>query len=245
MLETLLGSLVLAAGTPTVSISGGSFEEGVPAVFVARLSRSPKRKVTVRFSTANGSATARIDYTRQAGVIVFAAGQKSKRVTIGVNDDAEPEGEETFFLVLSAPRGARLATRRATATIRASDLPAAVSLRAELSAADEQPDVAHPTGRGTAVVTLDAAREQISFTLMVQGMNAGASGIAHGPARQAVATVLVFAEQFPTGGTLTGTKRLELETLLDLYRNPGSYCVRVASADAFTFIRGQLAAASY
>jgi hypothetical protein len=241
----LVGSLVLAAGTPTLSVSGGSFEEGLPVVFVARLSAPAKRKVTVHFATADGSATARIDYTPRGGVIVFAPGQRSKRVSVGLNDDAEAEGDETFFLVLSAPRGAKLGTRRATATIRASDLPSAFTLRAELSAVDELPDVAHPTGRGTAVVTLDAAREQISFTVTVQGMHAGASGIARGLARQPVSTVSVFAEQFPAAGTLTGTKRLELQTLLDLYRNPGNYCVRVASADAFTFIRGQLAAAGY
>jgi hypothetical protein len=245
VLETLLGSLVLAAGTPTVSVSGGSFEEGVQVVFVARLSAPSRRKVTLRFATADGSARARIDYTPKSGTVVFAPGQRSKRVSVGVNDDAEPESAETFFLVLSAPRAAKLATRRATVTIRASDLPAPFSLRAGLSAADEQPDVAHPTGRGTALLTLDAAREEVSFTLTVQGMNSGPSGIAHGPAKQPVTTLLVFAEQFPAGGTLAGTKRLELQTLLDVYRNPGNYCVRVASADAFTFIRGQLAPAGY
>ena len=76
-------------------------------------------------------------------------------------------------------------------------------------------------------------------------MNPGASGIAEGRARQPATTLLVFGEQFLPGGMLTGTKRLELESLLDIYRNPSSYCVRVASADAFTFIRGQLAPASY
>jgi hypothetical protein len=245
VLEALLGSLVLSAGLPTVSVSGGSFAEGPPIVFLVRLSAPAKRKVTVRFATADGSARARVDYTPRGGTIAFAAGQRSKRVTVGVNDDDEPEGDETLFLVLSAPRGAKLGTRRATATIRASDLPSPFTLRADLSGTDELPDVAHPTGRGTAAVTLDAAREEISFTVTVQGMNAGASGIAHGLARQNVTTLLVFAEQFPAGGALTGTKRLELQTLLDLYRHPESYCVRVASADAFTFIRGHLAAAGY
>lgn len=243
MLETLLGSIVLAAGTPTVSVSGGSFEEGPPIVFVVRLSQAAKRKVTVRFATADGSARARIDYTPRNGVIVFAPRERSKRVVVGVNDDAEPEISETVFLVLSAPRGAKLGTRRATATIRASDLPSGFTLRADLSGADEVPEVAHPTGRGTAVMVFDPAREEVSFTVAVQGMNAGQAGIAHGPPRQNALTVLVFGQQFPASGTLTGTARLELQTMLDLQRNPGSYCVRVASADAFTFIRGHLVAA--
>jgi hypothetical protein len=245
VLEALLGSLVLSAGLPTVSVSGGSFAEGPPVVFLVRLSAPAKRKVTVRFATADGSARGRIDYTPRVGTITFAAGQRSKRVMVSVNDDDEPEVDETLFLVLSAPRGAKLGTRRATATIRASDLPAAFTLRADLSGADEVPEVAHPTGRGTAVVVCNPAREEVSFTVSVQGMNAGPSGIAHGPPRQNALTVLVFGQQFPAGGTLTGTTRLELQTMLDMFRNPGSYLVRVASADAFTFIRGHLSAAGY
>jgi hypothetical protein len=236
-----LVSVLAVVAPPTVAVSDTVAGEGASAVFVVRLSATARRVVTVRFATADGSATAGADYLRRRGTLLFGRGERTKRVSVPVMDDAEPEGEETFFLIVSKPRGAKVARPRASARIRASDLPAPFTLHADLSAADEVPSVANPTGRGTAVIVFDAAREEVSFTVSVQGMTPGPSGLARGARREFPATVLVFDTQFPATGTLTGTKRLELPTILDVRATPSSYAVRVASAEGFDFIRGHLA----
>jgi hypothetical protein len=240
MLAALVSVLAIV-GPPTVTVADTAVGEGASAVFVARLSAKPRRPVTVRFATADGSAAAGADYAARRGTLVFARGERTKRVSVPVVNDTEPEGEETFFLSLSRPRGAKLARTRASARIRASDLPAPFTLRADLSGADEVPAAANQTGRGTAALVFDAAREEVSFTVAVQGMRPGPSGLARGARREFPATVLVFDTQFPATGPLSGTKRLELPTILDIRATPGSYAVRVASVEGFDFIRGHLA----
>jgi hypothetical protein len=59
--------------------------------------------VSVRFATANGTATAGSDYTTVNQVVSFAAGESSKTVTVPIANDASLEGNETVKLVLSSP----------------------------------------------------------------------------------------------------------------------------------------------
>lgn len=57
---------------------------------------------TVEFATADGTATAGIDYTPVVQVLTFAAQDANpKTITVPVRDDASFEGNETFHLTLS------------------------------------------------------------------------------------------------------------------------------------------------
>jgi CHRD domain len=178
----------------------------------------------------------------------FMPGQRSKQVRVSVLDDAEPEAEETFFLRLSRARGARIRRSRATAVIRASDLPPPFTLQAALTGEEQLPGPGSPTGRGTATITFDATGEVASFVVTISGVERPMeAGIGRGRRGEAPTTnVLRFTDQFPASGTLIDSKRLELVSILELYRDPGGFFVEVRSATGVGSggIRGQLARAS-
>ena len=57
--------------------------------------------MTVKYATADGTATAGSDYNAASGTLTFAAGETSKTVTVAVRGDTLVEGAETFRVVLS------------------------------------------------------------------------------------------------------------------------------------------------
>ena len=103
---------------PAVSVADASAEEGTDATvdFEVTLSRSPGAAVTVRYATADGTATAGEDYTATSGTLSFAADETSKTVSVPVLDDKHDEGQETFTLTLSSASGAGVYLADATAT---------------------------------------------------------------------------------------------------------------------------------
>jgi hypothetical protein len=230
-------SLVVAAVSP-------AREETGVAVFDVRLSHTSARRVSVRYATANGSARSGADYSARTGVLVFRGGQKSKRVRVPALDDAEPEPNETFFLRVSAARGASVRISRATGVILANDLPAPFRLRAELTGSEQLPGPGSPNAHGTAIVDFEPVRELASFTVSVTGVEQPSdAGIGRGRRGDPpTGGVLLFTDRFPAGGTLTDSKRLALITILELYREPEAFFVEVRSASGLGSggIRGQL-----
>lgn len=216
-------------------------DEGTPdAIFTLRLSRASARRVSIRFATADGSARAGADYFARSGVVVFKPGQTSKRVPVRVVGDNVPEAEETFFLVLSHPRGVRMKMRSATARIAVSDLPAPFTLRAEMTGTEYVPPPGHPTGRGTVVLVLDPEREQVAYTITVSGMEVGESGICRA-ARGKEPTPVLRLDYPPQ---TNGAKHLELATILEMFHAPEGFCALARLAFTAPGIRGQLARAS-
>ncbi|HWS85406.1 MAG TPA: DUF4394 domain-containing protein [Pyrinomonadaceae bacterium] len=61
--------------------------------------------MTVAYSTANGSASDRSDYTFAAGTLEFAPGETSKTIPILISEDSYVEGTETLTVTLSQPTG--------------------------------------------------------------------------------------------------------------------------------------------
>jgi thermitase len=110
--------------SPTLSISSVSALENIGTfVFTVTLSAASSSKVTVRFATANGSATAgrTADYSATSGTLTFNPGETSKKVSVAVRNDTLVEADETFFVDLSRPSGATIAVSRGTGTIRNDD----------------------------------------------------------------------------------------------------------------------------
>ncbi len=111
---------------PTVSIAGASKAEGNSGTsnlgFTVTLSKASTTPVTVKYATANGTATAGQDYTAGSGTITFAAGETSKTVNVAVAGDTTVESDETFTVALSAPSGATLGAASATGTITNDDV---------------------------------------------------------------------------------------------------------------------------
>ena len=111
---------------PALSVSDVSVTEGNSgdrnAAFVVRLSAASGRTASVRFATADGSATASSgDYVARSGTLTFQAGETEKTVGVTVRGDTRDEPDETFTLALSQPSGASLGTSTATGTIRDDD----------------------------------------------------------------------------------------------------------------------------
>ena len=69
--------------------------------------------VSAEYRTVDGSAVgsgSNRDFVAAAGLLSFAAGERSKVVTIALEDDATPELEKSFKVVLSSPSGSTIFT---------------------------------------------------------------------------------------------------------------------------------------
>ena len=106
-----------------LSVADARAEEGTDAMldFAVTLDRSATATVTVDYATADGTAAAGADYTATSGTLTFAAGERTKTVSVPVLDDAIDEGDETLTLRLTNPQGAALSDGEAVGTISNSD----------------------------------------------------------------------------------------------------------------------------
>ena len=111
---------------PRIGIAGASFTEGAPGGamhFAVTLQPASGRVVTVRYATADVTATAGADYTAVSGALTFPAGATERTLAVPIIDDASDEGAETFVVrlgdVMNAARSADAHT--ATGTIEDND----------------------------------------------------------------------------------------------------------------------------
>lgn len=98
-----------AAGTTTMN-------------FTVNLSAASSDAVTVKYATADGTATAGEDYVATSGTVTFAAGETSKTIAVTVLGDNVAEGVETFRLLLSSPTRATIADGTGVGTINDSGM---------------------------------------------------------------------------------------------------------------------------
>ena len=113
-------------GLPEVTVDGASASvlEGEGVVFTVRLSHASSGEVTVRYSTADGTAAAGTDYTAVTDeVLTIAPGATSATLTVATLEDTVGEPEETFTVTLSDPSAnAELGSAKtATGTIEDGD----------------------------------------------------------------------------------------------------------------------------
>lgn len=111
----LIDSYDLTASTanePTISISDRSVNETdagtVDAVFTLTLSSASSDTVTVRYATADQTATAPGDYSARSGTVTFNPGVTTRTIAIPVKGDTLTESDETFVVELSNSTGATL-----------------------------------------------------------------------------------------------------------------------------------------
>jgi Calx-beta domain len=98
------------AVVPTISVNDVSAVEGNSEIrFTVTLSAPTILPVTVRFTLANGTATAGSDYFVPTILTVyFEPGETSKQVGIFVQNDSLVEPDETLFMNLSDPENATI-----------------------------------------------------------------------------------------------------------------------------------------
>jgi ribosomal protein L24E len=107
--------------SPTVTIADASVTEGdgqaVQLVFPVTVSATSSQPVTVRFTTADGSARAPDDYAATNGTLTFSPGETSKAVTVSVGGDVVHEPAKTLTVELTSPANATLQRSEAFGTI--------------------------------------------------------------------------------------------------------------------------------
>ncbi|HEX6151705.1 polysaccharide deacetylase family protein [Nocardioides sp.] len=112
--------------TPRIGLSVTDTREGTPAVATVRLDRPAGRRTSVWLRTRTDSATAGSDFTRLARRVTIRAGRLSARVRVPVPRDRLDEYGERFRVSIGRPRGVRIGTRQAFASIADADPPPAV-----------------------------------------------------------------------------------------------------------------------
>jgi len=94
----------------------GGTPSGPTASFVLTLSEAATHEVTVDYQTVYGTAGA-ADFIAGNGHVTFAAGEKSKTITIEITPDKLVEGNEQFSVVLTNAAGATISRGTGTATL--------------------------------------------------------------------------------------------------------------------------------
>ena len=107
------------------SASAAAGEGGTAKLTVSRYGPATGA-LTVDYATSSGSASSGQDFEPASGTLSWANGDSTpKPIAVGITDDAEPEGSETFDITLSNPSAGTTVTppTAATVTIEASDQP--------------------------------------------------------------------------------------------------------------------------
>ncbi|WP_375471161.1 beta strand repeat-containing protein [uncultured Nostoc sp.] len=118
-----VASIINDDNQPTISISDVSITEGntgttTNANFTISLSNPSYQQVTVNYNTSDGTAkVSDSDYNSASGMIIFAPGETSKTLSIGVIGDNTNEPDETFSVNLLTPTNATIADGSRIATI--------------------------------------------------------------------------------------------------------------------------------
>ena len=91
--------------SPSVTITDVSKKEGNKATtrfdFTVKLSQPAGDGIWISYSTANGTATAGLDYVAESGSVFIPAGQTTATISIDVKGEKTKESDETFFVNLA------------------------------------------------------------------------------------------------------------------------------------------------
>ncbi len=119
-----IGTIINDDSVPLIlSVSPAASTAGGALSFVVSLSDVGSNPVSVNFATSDGTAKlSDLDYTQSTGTLTFAAGERTKTITVQTASDSSYEPAETVNLTLKDPVNATLTTASAIGTIT-SNLP--------------------------------------------------------------------------------------------------------------------------
>ena len=160
---------------PKVSIADLAVTEGNGEhshfMFSLTLDKASATPVSVGYATANGTATAGVDYTAGAGTVTFASGVTTQTVHVDILGDTAIEPNETFAVTLSNPLGLTIARATAIGTILNDDVAAPPTPGLSISDAS----ATEPGSGGMAPGFLHTAGNQIvdsqGKTVAISGVN--------------------------------------------------------------------------
>ncbi len=144
----------------TASFSVG--EAAGSAVITVLRTGTNSQEVTVTYATADGTAVSPADYQATNGVLRFASGDTAKSFSVVIRDDALPESDETFSVLLSDPTPTNSAFLGAlsTATVTIQDNDAQVGFALANYAVSEAAGTA-----GISLVRLGATNRAVSVNV--------------------------------------------------------------------------------
>jgi hypothetical protein len=141
-LGTALRSVTINDDDPQPSLTIGSitFAEGsagqANVAFTVTLSAPSGRDVSVGYSTADGTASAGVDYVAVSATTSFAQGVTAAPAVVTIVGDTVPEVLKTFTVTLANANGATIASAQATGTILDDDSASGEDLIADFGAID-------------------------------------------------------------------------------------------------------------
>src|SRR5205814_1483447 len=111
-----------------VTVTEGKPGDKIVATFKVKLSEPSSLPVTVDFATMSGSASPITDYTTTNGTLIFAPQFTEQTVDVDITSDNAAEPGETFFVNLSSPTNAFIATGNGPGTIVDDDPAPSISI---------------------------------------------------------------------------------------------------------------------
>ena len=178
--------------------------------FKINLTSAAASAVTVNYLTSNSTAIAGTDYTAAAGTLTIAAGQTSGIISVGVLADQAATTNRVFYLSLSGPSGAIVATPKLSGTIVEEN-----TAPPSLSIASEQETVG-TSGATTTMTFTVSLNEALTYPVTVTATTKDLTAKA-GINYQATSEVLTFApgsltEQFVV--TIYGSTKVATDYFL-------------------------------
>ncbi|WP_305089250.1 Calx-beta domain-containing protein, partial [Massilia sp. YIM B04103] len=110
------------AAQPQLTVGDVVVDEGAGiATVTVTMSKVSSDTVTVKYSSADGSASAGSDYTSTSGTLTFNPGETSKTFQVSILNDTALESAENFSITLSDGRFAAITDNSATVQITDND----------------------------------------------------------------------------------------------------------------------------
>jgi VCBS repeat-containing protein len=139
-------------------------------VFTVSLSQPSHQRVSVRYATADGTATAAEgDYVPTAGTLNFARGQTAATITVQVNGTSVPEADESFLVRLSGASHATIGHGTGVGTIQ-EPVPTAANdgnstYYYQTASGNVLANDADPAGGGLSVSTVNGSAANVGATV--------------------------------------------------------------------------------
>jgi VCBS repeat-containing protein len=142
-------------------------------VFTVSLSQPSNQPVSVKYTTADGTATAAEgDYVPTSGTLNFAKGQTAATVTVLVNGATVAEPDETFLVKLSGASHATIAGGTGVGTIQEPPPPRALddsnsTYQYRTVSGNVLANDSAPAGGGLTVVTVNGSAANVGTTIQL------------------------------------------------------------------------------
>lgn len=141
-------------------------------VFTVSLSQPTNQPVSVKYSTADGTATAAEgDYVPTAGTLNFARGHSAATITVLVNGTSVAESDESFFVKLSGAKHATVADGAGVGTIQ-EPIPTAANdgnsiYYSQSTSGNVLANDTDPAGGGLSVSTVNGSTANVGATVQL------------------------------------------------------------------------------